>query len=129
MKKKADPPFTVDDYIGGFPEPVRQKLEAVRKAIRAAVPEAVEKISYRMPAFDYQGILVYFAAFSDHISFFPTAEGIEAFREELGPHVKAKGTVHFSLDEELPLDLMARIARHRAAQNKLASEHKRPAKQ
>jgi uncharacterized protein YdhG (YjbR/CyaY superfamily) len=117
MKEKADLPKTVEDYIASFPEPARSQLTAIRQAIQAAVPQAREKISYRMPAFELNGILVYYAAFDDHISLFPTAAGVEAFRDELGSHVKAKGTVHFALDEKLPLDLIARIASCRAAQN------------
>jgi uncharacterized protein YdhG (YjbR/CyaY superfamily) len=118
---------SVDEYIRGFPQAVQEKLEAIRAAIRTAVPEAEERISYQMPAFFHKGILVYYGAFKNHISIFPTADGVDAFRAELGGHVHARGTVRFQLAEELPLDLIARIAAYRAAANERRETGSHPA--
>jgi uncharacterized protein YdhG (YjbR/CyaY superfamily) len=111
-------PRTIDEYLGALPEDVRRRLQDLRAAIKAAAPDAEERISYRMPAFDLGGILVYFAAFKDHISLFPTASGVEAFRRELAPYRASKGTIHFPLDRPLPLKLVARIVKFRAAENR-----------
>ena len=92
---KANPaPKTVDEYLAGVPEPARSTLNKVRAAIRSAVPpEASETISYRIPAFKYNGVLVWFAAFSDHCSLFPTAAIVEAFKNELKGFSTSKGTI------------------------------------
>ena len=92
-------------------------LEDLRRTIRAAAPRAEEKISYRMPAFYLQGNLVYFAVFKNHIGFYPTSSGVEAFARELASYDVSKGTVRFPLDRPLPLKLIARIVRFRAAEN------------
>ena len=89
----------------------------MRSAIRTALPaEAVETISYRIPAFRYRGVVVWFAAFSDHCSLFPTAEIIQAFKNDLKDYSTSKGTVHFPLDKPLPLALIRRMVKARAAQ-------------
>lgn len=108
---------TIDDYIASFPGPVQQKLEKIRLTIREAAPEAEETISYQMPAFKLNGILVYFAAFKNHIGFYPTPSGIVAFSEELAPYKPAKGSVKFPMDEPMPLDLIQRITQHRVMEN------------
>ena len=74
---------TIDEYIAGFPEDVRRKLSEVRSTVKKAAPDATEKISYRMPGFDYNGSLVWFAAFKNHIGFYPTSSGISEFEDEL----------------------------------------------
>lgn len=84
---------SIDEYIGTFPPEIRTLLEELRQAIQRAAPDAEETISYQMPAFRQNGILVYFAAFKNHIGFFPTASGIEAFKEELAQYRTSKGTV------------------------------------
>ncbi|HSQ79335.1 MAG TPA: DUF1801 domain-containing protein [Candidatus Bathyarchaeia archaeon] len=116
--KSQGAPRTIDEYLEAFPEDIRRRLQELRAAIAAAAPEARERISYRMPAFDLDGVLVYFAAFKDHISLFPTASGVQAFRRELAPYRVSKGTVHFPLDRPLPLKLVARIVKFRAAENR-----------
>jgi len=126
MKVQAAP-RTIDEYIEAFPEDTRRLLRDLRAAIRAAAPDAAERISYRMPAFDLAGILVYFAAFKDHISLFPTASGVEAFRRDLAPYRAAKGTIRFPLDRPLPLKLVARIVKFRAAANRRRAASKRRA--
>src|SRR5215469_6908238 len=96
---KGNPaPKTVDEYLAGVPEPARSTLNKIRAAIRSAVPpEASETISYRIPAFKYKGMLVWFGAFSDHCSLFPGAGIIEAFKDELKRYRIAKGTIQFPL--------------------------------
>jgi uncharacterized protein YdhG (YjbR/CyaY superfamily) len=109
---------TIDEYIATFPEEIQVKLQALRETIRAAVPEADERISYRMPTFALHGNLVHFAAFARHIGFYPAPRGIEAFQQELSRYKGAKGSVQFPLDEPLPLDLISRIVAFRAAENR-----------
>ena len=94
-----------------------RRLQAIRAAIKAVVPEAQEKISYQMPTFYYKGNLVYFAAFRHHISFFPASSGISAFEADLAAFKRAKGTVRFPHDKPIPLDLIARITAFRVAEN------------
>jgi uncharacterized protein YdhG (YjbR/CyaY superfamily) len=108
---------SIDDYIQGFPADVRAKLSALRSTIRQAAPQAVEKISYRMPTFYLNGNLVHFAAFERHIGFYPTPSGIARFQKELKKYKSAKGSVQFPLDEPLPLDLVAAIVKFRVAEN------------
>jgi uncharacterized protein YdhG (YjbR/CyaY superfamily) len=109
---------TVDDYISSFPEAVRTKLDEMRAIIRKAAPRASEKISYRMPAFALNGILVYFAAFKNHIGFYPTASGVANFETELAPYVHTKGAIQFPLDRRLPRRLITRIVRFRVQENR-----------
>jgi uncharacterized protein YdhG (YjbR/CyaY superfamily) len=107
----------VAEYLARVPAPARSALSKMRAAIRRAVPrEARETISYRMPAFKHKGILVWFAAFSDHCSLFPTAAVIEAFKKELKSFSTSKGTIHFPLNKPLPLALIEKIVKARVAQ-------------
>ncbi len=108
---------SIDEYIATFPKEIQALLEAVRGAIKAAAPEAEERISYQMPAFALNGNLVYFAALKDHIGLYPTSSGIEAFKDELSAFEGAKGSVRFPIDQPLPLDLISRIVRFRVAEN------------
>ncbi len=111
-------PKNVDEYLAGVPEPARGTLSKIRAAIRSAVPpETTETISYRIPAFKYKGVLVWFAAFSDHCSLFPTAAVIEAFKNELKGFSTSKGTVHFPTDKPLPTALIKKLVKARVAQN------------
>ncbi len=111
-------PKTVDEYLAGVPEPARSTLNKMRAAIRSAVPrEATETISYRMPAFKHKGVLVWFAAFSDHCSLFPTAAVVEAFKNELKGFTTSKGTIHFPTDKPLPTALVKKLVKARIAQN------------
>lgn len=118
----------VDEYIATFPAEIQAKLEEIRATIRANAPDAFEKISYGMPTFDLKGNLVHFAAFKHHIGFYPAPRGIEAFKDELAAYAGAKGSVQFPLDQPLPLDLVARIVRFRAAENLAKAEDKRQKK-
>ena len=110
-------PNNVDEYLAGVPEPARSTLNKIRAAIRSAVPpEATETISYRMPAFKHKRVLVWFAAFSNHCSLFPTASVIEAFKKELKGFTISKGTIQFPLDKPLPTALVRKMVKARVAQ-------------
>lgn len=118
MDAGKEPVSTVDDYIAGFPEEIRAMLQTLRQTIREAAPEAEETISYHVPAFRLNGILVYFAAFRDHISFFPTSSPITAFRKELSGYKTSKGTIRFPLDKPVPVDLVREIVQFRVRENR-----------
>lgn len=108
---------SIDEYIRQFSPEIQEKLQTMRNVIKEAAPEAEETISYRMPAFAMRGILVYFAAFKNHIGFYPTASGISAFQDELSAYHSAKGSVQFPLKEPLPCDLISKIVTFRVAEN------------
>jgi uncharacterized protein YdhG (YjbR/CyaY superfamily) len=111
-------PKNVDEYLAGVPEPALSTLNKLRATIRSAVPpEATETISYRIPAFKDKGVLVWFAAFSNHCSLFPTASVIEAFKDELKGFSTSKGTIHFPADKPLPIALIKKLVKARVAQN------------
>lgn len=117
MESKPGGYASIDEYIALFPKDIQKKLEEVRATIKAAAPEAKEKISYQMPTFDLKGNLVHFAAHTNHIGFYPQPSGIEAFKEELSMYESAKGSVQFPLDKPLPLKLISKIVKFRAAEN------------
>ena len=108
---------SIDDYISQFSPQIQDMLKKMRQAIRMSAPDAQEKISYQMPTFNLHGILVHFAAHRNHIGFYPTPSGIEAFRQELAAFKTSKGAVQFPLDKPLPLDLISQIVRFRVAEN------------
>jgi len=108
MEGKKGHPTTIDEYIAQFPEDVQRILVKIRAVIKESAPEAVEKISYQMPAFYLNGILVWFAVHRHHIGFYPWASGIEAFKEELSAYKWAKGSVQFPLGKPMPYELSAR---------------------
>lgn len=112
--KKYD---NIDEYIEACPEEIHGLLQEIRRTIQGAAPEANEKIAYGIPTFTFHGNLVHFGGFKDHIGFFPTASGVEAFKEELGDYAVSKGTVRFPLDKPLPLDLVRKIVKFRTKQN------------
>jgi uncharacterized protein YdhG (YjbR/CyaY superfamily) len=107
----------IDEYIAGFPENIQAILQNLRRVIHEAAPEAQETISYGMPAFRLNGIVVYFAAFKDHIGFFPTSSGVSAFARELAPYDTSKGTIRFPLDKPIPVNLIKKIVKFRAQEN------------
>ncbi len=117
MDKNAARFSSIDDYIATFPEAVQAVLQEVRATIRAAAPDAEEKISYQMPTFFQKGNLVHFGAFKHHIGFYPTPSGTEAFKAEIARYQGAKGSIRFPLDEPMPLDLITRIVQMRVAEN------------
>ena len=108
----------MDEYLARVPEPARSTLNKIRAAIRSAVPAGTtEVISYGIPAFKHKRVLVWFAAFSDHCSFFPTAAVIEAFQKELQGFTTSKGTIQFSMDRPLPAALVKKMVKARIALN------------
>lgn len=109
--------LAVDAYIASFPAETQAALESLRAAIRAAAPDAVETISYQMPAFAQHGPLVYYAAWKGHIGFYRTGSGMAAFKDALSAYECTKGAVKFPLGQPLPLDLIDRIVRQRVADN------------
>jgi uncharacterized protein YdhG (YjbR/CyaY superfamily) len=115
--KKLENIKTIDDYIAICPADIREILNELRKTIRKAAPKAEEKISYQMPAFAQKGILVYFAAQKEHIGFYPTSSGVEAFKEELSGYSTSKGVVRFPYGKQLPLKLISEIVRFRVMEN------------
>lgn len=110
-------PNTIDEYIADFPPGVQQMLQKIRQTIKAAAPEAQEAISYRIPTFKLNGNLVHFAAFKNHIGFYPTASGIAKFRKELAGYENAKGSVQFPIGSPVPFDLIGKIVKFRAKEN------------
>jgi uncharacterized protein YdhG (YjbR/CyaY superfamily) len=108
---------TIDEYIAMFPCDVQAILEELRQTIRDSAPDAEEVISYQMPAFRLNGILVFFAAFKSHIGFYPTSSGVSVFRKELSSYEVSKGTIRFPIDEPLPFDLIKKIVRYRVKEN------------
>jgi uncharacterized protein YdhG (YjbR/CyaY superfamily) len=117
MKSDRRSPRNIDEYIAGFPRPVRGILERVRSTIRKAVPNAEEAISYQIPAFKLTGrYVLYFAGWKQHYSLYPSTDRlVAAFRSELAPYeVSGKGTIRFPLDAPVPVKLIAGIAKFRA---------------
>jgi len=117
MEGKKARTTTIDEYIAQFPEEVQQILLKIRAVIKESAPNAVEKISYQMPAFHLKGYLVGFAFHMRHIGLYPTPSGIEAFKEELSAYKSSKGAVQFPLDEPMPLELISKIVKFRVAEN------------
>lgn len=107
----------VDEYIAARPKNVRAVLARLRDVIKSAAPAARESLSYRMPAYHYLGRLVYFAAFRNHIGFYPRTSGIAAFKKDLAKYEGAKGSIKFPLDEPLPFGLIRKIVLFRVREN------------
>ncbi len=108
---------SIDEYISEFPKEVQDILEKMRKVIQEAAPDAEEAISYGMPTFKLNGNLVHFAAYKNHIGFYPTPSGIEAFEEEISEYKSSKGAVQFPLDKSIPYDLVEKIVIFRVNEN------------
>lgn len=116
MKGKTVQPTTIDDYIEQYSEDVQQVLVKIRETIKASAPNAIERISYQMPAFYLNGYLVGFAVHTHHIGFYPTPSGLEAFKEELSGYKSSKGAVQFPLDKPMPYDLIRKIVQFRVGE-------------
>lgn len=110
-------PKDIDDYMGRFPQEVQQLLRKMRQTIQKAAPEAKETISYGIPAFKLNGMLVWFAAHKGHIGLYPGASGIAAFKKELSAFKSAKGSVQFPFDAPVPLALVSRIVKFRVQED------------
>lgn len=128
MPTRPTPPTAIDDYIADFEPRVRTLLNKVREAIRRAVPDAEEVISYRMPAFKRNGVLLYFAAFKDHIGLYPPVKGDAALMKAIRPYAGPKGNLKFPLDQSIPYGLITKIAKTRRAQDIAKAEAKNGAK-
>jgi len=113
MKTDQPAPTNIDEYIAAFPQDVQEILEKIRSTVKKAAPDAEETISYRMPTFTLKGNLVHFAAFKNHIGFYPTPTGIEKFQKELSVYKGAKGSVRFPLDKPIPFALISKIVKFR----------------
>jgi uncharacterized protein YdhG (YjbR/CyaY superfamily) len=116
-RRKQQKPSAIDEYISTFPKNVQDILQEFRQVVRGAAPKAEETISYQIPAFKLNGMLVWFAAFKNHIGFYPTSSGIEAFKKELSQYKTARGTVRFPIDKPIPYDLVRKIVKYRVKEN------------
>jgi len=110
-------PRTIDDYIAAAPREVQAVLKQIRSTVRRVAPDAQETISYRIPAFTQNGVLVYFAAFRNHIGFYPPVRGDPRLEKAVAPFAGEKGNLRFPLDRPIPHALIERIVRHRLQQN------------
>jgi uncharacterized protein YdhG (YjbR/CyaY superfamily) len=108
---------SVDEYIAGFPKNIQEKLKSIRMIIKKAAPDALETISYQMPAYKLNGILLYFAGYKNHIGFYPLASAIKTFKSKIESYSYSKGSIQFPIDEKLPKDLIEEIAKYRVAEN------------
>ena len=126
MKSKKVTFNSIDEYIASFPEDVQKILEELRATIKAAAPDADEKISYGIPTFTLNGkYLIYFAGWKDHISIYPIPSGTEAFNKEVSKYVEGKGTLKFPIDKPLPLKLITKIVKHRVAETLKRTDKKK----
>jgi uncharacterized protein YdhG (YjbR/CyaY superfamily) len=121
---KQNQPASIDDYIAAAPAEVRPILNKIRATIRAAAPDAKEVISYRMPAFRMHGVLVYFAAFKNHIGMYPPISGDAKLQREVGPYAGPKGNLRFPLDQPIPYDLIKRIVTLKVKQDQAKAASK-----
>jgi uncharacterized protein YdhG (YjbR/CyaY superfamily) len=114
IKTKFD---SIDEYIAAQPTNVRASLKMLRQIIKKAAPKAEEVISYQMPAYKFHGMLVYFAVFKNHFSFFPTSSAVKAFKEKLKSYECSKGTIKFPLNKPIPVKLVTEIVKFRVMEN------------
>lgn len=123
MEKEPEP-TTIDAYIATFPDDIQEILQRIRAIVREAAPDAEETIKYRMPTFVLHGNLVHFAAFKNHIGFYPTPTGIEQFHDDIAEYKAGKGSIQFPLDEPIPYDLIRRIVAFRVKENQERADSK-----
>ncbi len=117
MTSKKARPASITEYINAAPKEAREKLREMRACIRASAPGAKESLKWGMPAFSYRRILVTFAAFKNHIGFYPTPSAVEAFADDLSKFVTAKGSIQFPLEKPLPLPLIRKITAFRVRES------------
>ena len=120
---------TIDMYIAGFPNDIREILEQLRQTVRKTAPDAIETIKYGMPTLTLKENLVHFAAYKHQLGFYPAPSGIDKFRNELAEYKYAKGSVQFPIDKPLPLELITKIVKFRVAENRERAEVKALSKQ
>ena len=124
MKSQKSNFKTIDDYIKSFPKDIQKILEMVRQTIKKAAPEAEEAISYQMPTFKLNGNLVHFAAFKNHIGFYPTPSGTKEFKKEISVFRSGKGSIQFPIDKPMPLSLIKKIVKYRVKESVSAARKK-----
>lgn len=124
MEENKNTYGSIDEYILQFPLEIQEILKNIRRVIKEAAPEAEERISYQMPTFVLHGNLVHFAAFKNHIGFYPTPSGIDVFKEELSEYKGAKGSVQFPLSKPIPYNLIGEIVKYRVIENVKKAEDK-----
>lgn len=117
MEQKKGSFSTVDEYIASFPEITQQLLQQIRDTIKTAAPKASEQMGYGMPMYKLNGNLVYFAGWKNHIGFYPAAENMGPFEDEIAHYKGEKASMRFPLDEPMPSDLISRIVQHRVVEN------------
>jgi len=125
MKAGRTTPETIDEYIAAFSPEVQAILQQIRHTIRSAAPDAKETISYRIPTFMQNGVMVHFAAFKNHIGLYPPISGDAALEQAVSPHAGEKGNLRFPLDQPIPFDLIERIVKHKLKQNLSKSKRKK----
>lgn len=118
------PPSTVDEYIAGFPPETIEILQRLRETIKTAAPQATEVISYGMPGYKLNGMLVWFSGHKNHIGFYPKASGIAAFKARLSAYKCSKGAVQFPINKALPVELITEIVKFRALENTMTNKRK-----
>jgi uncharacterized protein YdhG (YjbR/CyaY superfamily) len=114
----------VDEYFSSLPANTKSILDEVRKTVREAAPQAKELISYNMPALKLHGVLVYYAAYKEHIGFYPTSQPIEVFKNELSAYKWSKGAIQFPIGQPIPFDLISKIVKFRVRQDSENAEKK-----
>jgi uncharacterized protein YdhG (YjbR/CyaY superfamily) len=127
MKSTTTTYATIDEYLASYPKEIRGILEKIRSTIKKAAPQAEELISYGIPAFKQKGVLVYFAAFKNHFSLFPTMSATSKFKKELAKYECSKGTVRFPLGTEIPYSLITKIVKFRVRENIRKTANRRKA--
>lgn len=127
MEPGKNSPATIDEYIANFPKDIQVILKKIRITIKKAAPKAEEAIKYQMPTFVLEGNLVHFAAFKNHIGFYPVPTGIEKFKKELSVYKGAKGSVQFPLDRPIPYELIGKITKFRVQENLEKAKRKKKA--
>ena len=126
MKIKKATFNSIDEYIATFPEDVQKILKELRATMKAAAPEAGEKISYGIPTFTLNGkYLIYFAGWKNHISIYPIPTGSDAFNKQISKYVDGKGTLKFPIDKPLPLKLITKIVKLKVAENLMRADTKK----
>ena len=130
MSTNGAKPMTMDEYIAAFTPKVQAILRKIRRAVHRAAPDAQETISYQMPAFKQNGVLVYFAAFKEHVGLFPPVKGDARLERAVSAYAGPKGNLRFPLDQPIPYDLIERIVKHRVRQDlaKAAASKRTPTK-
>lgn len=125
MNRMKFQPKDIDDYISIHPKEVQKMLQTIRRAIAKTAPKAEEAISYQIPTYKLNGNLVHFAAFKNHLGFYPGADGVAAFKKELSKYETSKGTIQFPFDQPLPIKLISEIVKYRVMVNEDKAKAKR----